>query len=214
MSKKVLGNLKKGLIFVISAPAGTGKSTLVEMLLTEFPDSIAESCSATTRRPRPGEVNEKHYQFISQERFERLIEAGEFIEYASVFGNYYGTRKKEVEDLLSQGKHVLLVIDTQGAMQMKEKVEAIFIFISPPSLDELKKRLIRRQTEDEEMIEHRLSFAKKELNCAKEYNYHIINDNLQITYQIIRSILIAEEHKVRSTKEENGNKKFNKPKTQ
>ncbi len=182
---------------MISAPAGTGKSTLVEMTLKEFPDEIAESCSSTTRHPRPGEIALHHYEFISIPEFEKKVEAEEFLEYAKVFGNYYGTRKEEVERLLKQGKHVVLVIDTQGAMQIIGKIPAVFIFISPPSFEELRNRLFKRRTESEEKIQERLLWAKQEIALAPRYDYHIINDNLEVTYQILRSIFIAEEHKRR-----------------
>lgn len=195
MSKKILGNSGNGLLFVISAPAGTGKSTLVDMMLQEFPHEIAESCSCTTRSPRPNEVSNRHYEFLSLEEFERKIEANEFLEYAKVFGNYYGTRREEVNRLQGEGKHVVLVIDTQGAMKIKQQVPAIFIFISPPSFEELRRRLFKRRTEDEEKIQERLLWAKQEIAMAPNYDYHIINDRLEITYQVLRSIFIAEEHK-------------------
>lgn len=197
MSKKVLGNKKQGILFVLSAPAGTGKSTLVEMLLKEFPDVLAESCSCTTRTPRPGEIAMRHYEFISSLEFEKKIEEGAFLEYAKVFGNYYGTPKQEIEKLLAEGKHAILVIDTQGAIQIRGKVPAVFIFISPPSFEELRNRLFKRRTESEEKIQERLLWAKQELALAHHYDYQIVNDNLEITYQILRSIFIAEEHKRR-----------------
>ena len=198
MNGKLLGNTNRGLLFVVSAPAGTGKSTLIAMLQNEFPDNIIESCSCTTRLPRIGEVTEKHYDFITNEEFEEKIAAQDFLEYAKVFGHYYGTRKEEVDLLLAQGKHVVLVIDTQGALKVQQqKLEAIFIFISPPSFDELRKRLVKRSTEDEERIQERLLWAKQEIGMVSHYDYHIINDNLDVTYQILRSIFIAEEHKRR-----------------
>lgn len=195
MSQRILGNLKRGLAFVISAPAGTGKTTLVRMLIDEFPEHLVESCSATTRPPRSGEVDEQHYQFLSLTEFERMRDAGEFLESAEVFGHYYGTPKQQIEKMQAQGKHVLLVIDVQGAMQIREKIDAIFIFISPPNLDELHKRLLIRKTEDAESINRRLSWAKSELKFAKEYDYHVTNENLGIAYQVLRSIVIAEEYK-------------------
>ena len=198
MGSKLLGNTNRGLLFVVSAPAGTGKSTLIEMLQNEFPENIVESCSCTTRMPRPGEMAEKHYDFISNEEFEEKIAAKEFLEYAKVFGNYYGTRKEEVDLLLSQGKHVVLVIDTQGALKVQQqKLEAIFIFMSPPSFDELRRRLVKRRTENEEKIQERLLWAKQEIGMVSNYDYHIINDSLDVTYQVLRSIFIAEEHKRR-----------------
>lgn len=197
LSKKVLGTKTSGLLFVVSAPAGTGKSTLVDRLLNEFPEEIAESCSSTTRTPRPGEVDKKHYEYSSIPEFEEKIERGEFLEHAKVFGNYYGTRKEEVDRLQSQGKHVVLVIDTQGAMQIMGKTPAIFIFISPPSFEELRSRLVKRRTEDEEKIQERLLWAKQEIALAPRYDYHIINDHLDVTYEVLRSIFIAEEHRRR-----------------
>lgn len=196
MQEKILGNRKKGLLFVISAPAGTGKSTLVGMLTKEFPNEIVESCSCTTRHPRQGEVSKRDYDFISIEEFEEKIAAGEFLEYAKVFGNYYGTQKQQVEDLQARGKHVVLVIDTQGALKIKQsQLPAILIFLSPPSFEELRQRLFKRRTESEEKIQERLLWAKQEVAMAPNYDYHIINDKLDVTYQILRSIFIAEEHK-------------------
>lgn len=186
----------KGLVFVISAPAGTGKTTLVRMLIEEF-HRVVESISFTTREPRPNETLGRDYHFISVKEFEQKIQEGEFLEYAKVFHNYYGTSKKFVESQQEKGKHVVLVIDTQGALQLRGKLEAIYIFISPPSLDELRARLCRRKSESEEMIEHRLSWAEKEMELASQYDYHIVNDNLKVAYEVLRSIFIAEEHRNR-----------------
>lgn len=193
----MLGNASKGQLFVISAPAGTGKSTLVDMILSEFPHEIAESCSTTTRAPRLGETKGTHYDFVTPEQFERLLKEGVFLEHAEVFGQRYGTRTDEVLRLENEGKHVVLVIDTQGAMQVKKKLDATFIFISPPSYEELRNRLEKRKTEDAESIERRLSWAKKEMTMISHYDYHIVNDNLEVTYQILKSIFIAQEHKRR-----------------
>ncbi|MEZ5315712.1 MAG: guanylate kinase [Chlamydiales bacterium] len=197
MSKNLLGNRNQGILFVISAPAGTGKSTLVEMILKEFPDQIAKSRSCTTRDPRPQEVLTHHYDFISITDFHQKITSGEFLEQVEVFGNYYGTRKEEVADLQEQGKHVLLIIDTQGAMQIMKKIPAVFIFIAPPSFKELRNRLVKRSTENDQKIQERLLWAKQEMRFACFYDYYIVNDDLEVTYQILRSILIAEEHKRR-----------------
>lgn len=193
---KILGGLKKGLIFVVSAPAGTGKTTLVRMLQDEF-SCVRESISYTTRKPRHGEIPGRDYFFISVEEFEKKIEEGEFYEYAKVFGSYYGTSRKFVEEHQNKGQHVILVIDTQGALQLMDFLPAAFIFISPPSLEELKARLRARRSESEEAIEQRLSWAEKEIRLASRYHYHIVNDNLEIAYDVLRSILIAEEHKNR-----------------
>lgn len=193
---QILGGLKQGLIFVVSAPAGTGKTTLVRMLHEEFP-CVVESVSYTTRHPRASEVPDRDYHFIAVREFEQKIEEGEFLEYAKVFGNYYGTSQKAVEAQLKKGKHVVLVIDTQGALQLMGKIAAVFIFLSPPSLEELRSRLTARKSETEESLRHRLSFAEKEMELAKKYDYHIVNENLKTAYEVLRSILIAEEHKNR-----------------
>lgn len=197
MSKRLLGNRKEGLIFVISAPAGTGKSTLVQLLVNEFPHVIQESCSCTTRPPRPSEIRDQHYHFLTVAEFEAKIAVGEFLEYARVFGNYYGTRIQEVEEVRKSGKHVVLVIDTQGAMKIKGKIDACFIFIAPPSMGELKSRLAKRSTESQEKIEERLAWAEEEMRMSTNYDYYIINDDLALTHQILRSIFIAEEHRKR-----------------
>jgi len=188
--------MKKGLVFVISAPAGTGKTTLVRMLREEF-HNVVESISSTTRSPRPNETPGRDYNFITTAEFEEKIREGEFLEYAQVFHHYYGTSRKFVEGQLEKGKHVILVIDTQGALQLKGKLEAVFVFISPPTLEELRARLCRRRSETEEAIETRLSWAEKEMSLANTYDYHIVNDNLKTAYDVLRSILIAEEHRNR-----------------
>lgn len=188
--------MKKGLVFVISAPAGTGKTTLVKMLQEEF-KNVVDSISYTTRPPRLSEVDGKDYHFVTKEEFEKKIQEGEFLEYAKVFHYYYGTSKKYVETQQENGKHVFLVIDTQGALQLMGKFDATFIFISPPSLEELKSRLLRRKSETQEAMATRLSWAEKEMALAPKYNYHIVNDNLKVAYDVLRSILIAEEHKLR-----------------
>lgn len=167
------------------------------MILREFPEEIAQSCSCTTRFPRVGEVKNKDYDFVSVEEFGKKIAANEFLEYAQVFGDYYGTCNEEVARIRAQGKHVILVIDTRGAMQVKQKVPGIFIFLSPPSFEELRHRLFKRRTEEEEKIQERLVWAKQEMEMVSHYDYHIVNDDLGTAYQILRSIIIAEEHKRR-----------------
>ena len=192
----LLGNLKRGLVFVLSAPAGTGKTTLVEMLVKEFP-CVIQSISYTTRAKRPQEREGGHYNFISVAEFEQKIAAHEFLEYVKLYGDYYGTSKLWVEEQLQKGKHVFLVIDTQGALQLMESLEACFIFLKPPSLEVLRERLMHRKTDAEEALQKRLSWAAKELGAAHYYQYLIINDQLDIAYQALRSIVIAEEHKQR-----------------
>jgi guanylate kinase len=200
LSNQLLGNLPQGLIFVISAPAGTGKTTLVDKLTHEF-SSIVRSVSCTTRAPRHSEQEGRDYFFLDKKAFEKKIAEGGFLEHAKVFGEYYGTSVDFVKKLQESGKHVVMVIDTQGALQLqkhfKGKTPAIFIFISPPSLTELKERLHKRKTENPQSMEERLAWAKKELEMVHHYDYHIVNDHLETAYTVLKSIFIAEEHKVR-----------------
>jgi guanylate kinase len=193
---KLLGNRSRGLIFVLSAPAGTGKTTLVQKLIAEFP-CIIQSISFTTRSRRYNEISGDHYHFISKEEFEKKISEHDFLEYVKLYGDYYGTSKKWVESQLSQGKHVFLVIDTQGALQLMESLDACFIFLEPPSLEALRHRLTNRKTDSPEAIAKRLEWAVKEMEAVRYYQYRIVNDDLACAYQILRSIVIAEEHKVR-----------------
>ncbi len=202
MALKILGNklignqLAKALIFVVSAPAGTGKTTLVQRLIREFP-CVVSSISYTTRPPRKCEVPGKDYHFFSEKEFERMIERGEFLEYVRLYGYYYGTSYRNILELQQEGKHVILTIDTQGALKLKNQLEAIFIFIHPPSLHALKERLKFRQTDSMEAIDKRIEWAESEIAQASFYDYNIVNDNLENAYQILRSILIAEEHRIR-----------------
>ncbi len=195
---QLLRGLPEGLVFVLSAPAGTGKTTLVRMLQKEFSCVITESISYTTRKIRPQEIAGRDYHFVSVDEFKKMIAQDDFIEHAIVFGSYYGTSRKFLESQRKSGKHVFLVIDTQGALQLQEKLDAIFIFLSPPSMDILKERLYARKTEDEHVIQERLLAAKREMKQIPFYDYHIVNDQLDTAYQILRSIVIAEEHRVRS----------------
>lgn len=194
--EKVLGNLKQGLLFVVSAPAGTGKTTLVTRLVEEFP-CIVRSISYTTRKPRLNERNGVDYHFVSQERFHEMILQGDFLEYAKIYEEGYGTSKTWVQKQLESGKHVVLVIDTQGAKQIKEKkIKATTIFVKPPSLDELKKRLEKRGTDSQAAIDERFSWAERELVASKYYDYCVTNDSLETAYKVLLSIFIAEEHRV------------------
>ena len=192
----LLGDEKEGQVFIISAPAGTGKTTLVEKLVKEFP-SVTASVSYTTREPREGEIAGVHYHFIAAPEFEEKISAGDFLEYVKLYGTYYGTSKQWVKEQQKKGKHVLLVIDTQGALKLKSVLPSVLIFIRPPSLDILRNRLIRRQTETPGMIEQRVDWAQQELEAAQQYDYQIINDDLETAYQVLKSILIAECHRTK-----------------
>lgn len=193
---QVLGGMQKGLIFIVSAPAGTGKTTLVHMLQKEF-SCVVESISYTTRPMRSSEISGRDYHFVGREEFEEKIKAGDFLEHARVFGEYYGTSREALFQQLSQGKHVVLVIDTQGALNIKNKLDAVFIFIQPPSIEILKKRLLARKSENSAAMEERLAWAQKEIDCAIHYDYQIVNDDLSTAYDVLRSVLIAEEHKNR-----------------
>jgi len=191
---KILGDRKTGLAFIISGPSGAGKTTLVSMLTKEF-DCVVRNISFTTRAPRSNERDGVDYHFISKAEFEEKIEKGDFLEHAKVFDHYYGTSKSSVDAEKKKGKHVILVIDTQGAIQLMDCYDAAFIFVSPPNIEELPKRMLSRKSENEEAIAHRLSWAEKEMALASHYDYCIVNEDLQIAYQVLRSILIAEEHK-------------------
>lgn len=188
--------MKKGLVFVVSAPAGTGKTTLVRMLQNEFPN-VVESVSFTTRAIRPQEISGRDYYYITHAEFEKKIRANEFLEYAKVFGHYYGTCTNVIKENQNKGKHVVLVIDTQGAMEIKSKLDAIFIFIRPPNLEVLKERLSARKSETPEAIHERLLWAEKEMTVASEYDYEVVNDRLDHAYDVLRAIVIAEMHKNR-----------------
>lgn len=185
---------QKGRLIVISAPAGTGKTTLVEKLKKEFPDQIVTSISCTTRKPRPGEIDGWDYVFLTEEAFLNRIEQNEFLEHAVVFGEHYGTLKETVKRQQEAGKDVILVIDTQGAKTLRKKVEALFIFIAPPSIEVLKERLKNRKTESHESLRKRLKWAEHEMEQAKDYDYVIVNDDLEIAYQAMKSIIIARNY--------------------
>ena len=166
------------------------------MLVKEFQGVVVRSRSSTTRAPRGHEKDGVDYDFLSRAEFEKQTD---FLEKAEIYGNLYGTRKSVVEKFLGQGKHVVLVIDTQGALHVKQMMEAVFIFISPPSFEELERRLTARHTEDKEAIEARLEWSKGEMKMLPHYDYNIVNDDLEVAYQIFRSVFIAEEHKIDGT---------------
>ncbi len=186
---------KIGKLFVISGPSGAGKGTINKIVLEERNDIIM-SVSATTREPRQGEVDGKNYYFISEEEFLKKIDNDEFIEWAKVYGNYYGTLKEEVSNILSTGKNVLLEIDIQGAQQVKDKYAGIFVFILPPSLEVLKERVIGRGSETEESLNIRMLEARKEIAFIEKYDYYIINDDKQKAAVQLKSIIEAEGLKV------------------
>ena len=179
---------KTGKLFIISGPSGVGKGTLREHALKNIPD-LVYSISCTTRKPRNGETNGIEYRFITHDEFKSGISNGLFLEYAHVHGEYYGTLKRDVEIQLENGKSVLLEIDVQGALQVREKMQsAILIFIAPPSIDELKKRLLHRSTETPEALELRLKNAISELELKDKYDYLVINSDLEKASQELKNI--------------------------
>lgn len=186
---------KPGRLFVISASSGTGKTTLAKKLLQED-KNLVQSVSYTTRPPRPNEVQGKDYFFVAKNEFESIRKKNGFLEYANVFGRYYGTPKKQVDEHVSRGLDVLLLIDVQGAKQIKKtKPDAVFIFLAPPSKEELKLRLIRRGTETRNEIDRRYKVATKELqelNELKLCDYRIVNREIAVAHLVLKSIILAE----------------------
>lgn len=186
--------MSKGTLFIVSGPSGCGKGTVLAEILKQ--DNVYYSVSATTRAPRPGEVNGVNYHFLSKDEFEKLIENGGMLEYASYCGNYYGTPKKPVEDMLAEGKNVILEIEVQGALKVMEKCpEAVSVFILPPSLKELRRRLHKRGTETEEVIEKRIGEAAGEIRKAVNYDYVMINGELEIAVSDLLSIINSQKLK-------------------
>ena len=188
---------KTGHVIVISGPSGAGKDTVVQKLL-EQNKNIVLSISMTTRAPRKGEEEGKDYYYVSKQKFLEEIDKGNFLEYANVYNtDYYGTPKDKVLKSINNGIDVVLVIDINGALQIKEKMpESIFIFIMPPSMKELKQRLVKRDTEVPEKLLNRFKTAYKEINEAKKYNYVVINDKVDNAVKRVESIIIAEKCRV------------------
>jgi len=184
-----------GKLFIISGPSGTGKGTICKRLIDETDVEI--SVSMTTRHPREGEVDGKSYYFTSKEEFQQAIENDGFLEWAEVYGNYYGTPKAKVEEKLAAGIDVLLEIDIQGALNVKEAYpNGIFIFILPPSMAELRKRITGRGTDSEESINLRLSQTLKEVSYIDKYDYCVVNGELDEAVARVKSIVIAEHSRV------------------
>ena len=182
-----------GLVIVVSAPSGAGKTTLCGALLRIFP-GMHFSVSHTTRPPRAGEMDGRDYYFIDPEHFQRMVQKGEFAEWAEIYGYRYGTSMGHLQKVLAEGRDVLLDIDTQGARQLREKsLSGIFIFILPPSLRELERRLSSRKTEEPRAREGRLSKAKVEIAEARWYDYLIVNDELEKAQEKVKAIILAEK---------------------
>lgn len=187
---------RRGLMFVLSSPSGAGKSTLSRMLIERMP-GLSMSVSATTRPMRPGEVDGQHYHFIDKARFDAMVKNGEFLEYAPVFDNHYGTPRKPVEDALASGQDVLFDIDWQGTQQLREKArdDVVSVFILPPSVADLEKRLHTRAQDTHEVIRGRMSRASHELSHWAEYDYVVTNRDLDAAYTEVAIILQAERLK-------------------
>lgn len=189
-----------GFLLVLSGPSGSGKGTVSQQLMKENKE-IVFSTSVTTRTPRPNEVDGDNYFFASIEEFEKMVENDDLLEYAFVHTNYYGTPKKFVFDQIKKGEIVLLEIDVQGALQIKEKYkEAVFIFLLPPTMSELKNRLIKRDTENEEEINTRYKNAFKEIDFVGEYDYFVVNREVSQAVKDIENIIAAERLRVKRYK--------------
>lgn len=193
--------MPKGFVLVISGPSGSGKGTVCKKLLERNKDLVF-SVSATTRKPRKGEIDGVNYFFVDDEKFNEMISNNEFLEYANVHGNWYGTPIKFVTDEIEKGEIVILEIDVQGAIQIKEKYkEAVFIFLIPPSMNELKNRIVKRGTETKEDIELRLKNALNELKFVDKYDYIVINDEVDKAVNKIEAIIEAEKLRVARLKD-------------
>ena len=182
--------MKRGLLIVLSGPSGVGKGTICRQLFTYEHLNLCYSISMTTRKPRPGEQDGKDYFFVDEKTFKQKIETGQLMEWAQFVGNYYGTPREYVERLLNEGKNVLLEIEVQGALQiMEQSQDALTIFLVPPSLEELEKRIRGRRTEEEEVVQARLSKASSELQTKDKYQYVVVNDTAQRAVEEIKNII-------------------------
>ena len=185
---------KKGMMFVLSSPSGAGKTTLTKKI-AENNKNFTISISHTTRKPRPNEINGRDYKFVSEQEFNTLVKENNFFEYANIFGNYYGTLKKPVLELLSLGRDVLFDIDWQGTQQLKriKSLSLVTFFILPPNIQALKKRLLNRHKGQEELIEKRMDNFNEETSHWNEYNYVFVNDDLDTCYEKILNVIKSEK---------------------
>lgn len=191
----------KGLLLIVCGPSGVGKGTVCKRLVEENP-KIVLSISATTRKPRTGEVDGIHYYFKTEQDFKSMIDQNELLEWAVYCNNYYGTPKQYTNEMLLQGKDVILEIDVQGALNVKSHYpDGVLVFILPPSMQELRNRIVDRGTENEEVIKKRLDRAMHEISYIDQYNYVIVNDDLENAVQCLKSIIIAEKCKTERNKD-------------
>jgi guanylate kinase len=193
--------MSKGLLIIISGPSGAGKGTVCKGLMSMQLPELEVSVSATTRKPRTGEVEGISYFFKEKEEFEQMISRNEFIEYAQVYDNFYGTPRSHVQEKLDNGKDVILEIDIQGAMQVKKNnPEGVFVFIMPPSFEELKNRITSRGTETQADIIKRLHEAYNEVRLSRNYDYIVVNDDVNLAAEKVKSIITAEKCKLKRFK--------------
>ena len=190
--------LKRGNLFIISAPSGTGKTTILKKIIATV-SGIAFSVSHTTRLPRSGEQEGVDYFFVDRTSFEAMRAKALFLEWAEVHGNLYGTSSKVIQELAEQGQDIILDIDVQGALQLQEKLggEGVFVFIAPPSLQELEKRLAGRRTDSTNAVATRLANAQMELRSLEHYDYVIVNDKVDQAIEVLRAVIIAERSRKR-----------------
>ena len=182
--------MKKGSLFIVSAPSGTGKTTILQRLLAELP-ALRFSVSHTTRPPRPGEQQGKDYHFVDRRQFEVMRDDDTFLEWAEVHGNLYGTSRQAVEEVLAEGIDVILDIDVQGARQVASTTDAVSVFIVPPSREELRRRLTFRNTDSTETVNLRLQNAGKEMEAVAEYRHIIVNDSIEEAVEMFRAVVLA-----------------------